>query len=144
MEDTAAFDAQFDQAAWNLSQTIINQIGVLLQKSSDNFRAGRLQSSFYDTKEIRLLIHADLKPDERKLLDDLESDVAKYLKQWKLCMLNEEEKVGLSIRNTSQSNLLDIRRLHGDAIKKYRENIMEKMSKYGYLVAKKKEVSVMF
>ena len=69
-------DYAAEQAAWNLSQTLIIQIGYLLQRASSKFTSGNLQGCYFDVEEIRTLIHTDLKKHEEEKLDELEKKIS--------------------------------------------------------------------
>jgi len=104
-----------DQVAWNLSSILIQQIGILIIRGSTYYTKGNLIKCFFDFQEIKTLIHADLDPNEKKHLDKLENILFKYRKE-------------IKINNNFNKYL-----------RKYRERILEFLSKYGYLISKKKD-----
>lgn len=106
-----------DLSAWNLSQNLIQQIGALIYSASQSFKSGKLNNSYWDSREIRLLIWHDLNDKEKKDLYSLEQNLGK------MCS-------GKTITQESDKNYF---------LTKYREMIIELLGKYGYLISKKKD-----
>lgn len=122
-------------AAWNLSSHLIQQIGYLLQSASSHYRNGDFQNSFFDTQEVRLLIHNDLTSVEDKQLDKLETNIHKAVRL--ITKLNYESE-GQDPRITK------IKVVHTHYLNKYRKLISELLGKYGYGMGKKEDSSKMF
>ncbi len=108
---------EVEKSAWNLSQQVIFQIANLLQHASYHFVHGRLDKCYWSTREIRMLIHADLTVDEVKSLKTFERSINK---------------------NKYNQNLSNY------YLSEYREQVINMLSKYGYLVAKKQDATRMF
>lgn len=106
-----------EQVSWNLSQILIQEIGGLIAQGSYAYRKGRVNSCFFAFQEIRVLIHADLSKEEKEFLDGL-----------------DRQRRGL--KSNDPKNISFVR--------KYREKIMDLLSKYGYLISKKIDEVKMF
>lgn len=133
---------EVEQSAWNLSQHIINQIGYLLQTASSKFRAGQIMSAYWDTEEIRTLIHADLDEKEKEKLDEWEIIISGQHSTYK--KLNGNILKGGKLEESENNMMKKTKMEHYKNVKKYRMYMMELLSKYGYSVSKKEDSSRMF
>lgn len=131
---------EVDQSAWNLSQHIINQIGSLLVSASTKFRRGDIQNSYWDTEEIRILIHDDLSQEELEKLEDYEKKICGYYSTAKKeKTVNKEE-----MNEIEKQRIVSAKHNHYVEVKTYRMYIMELLGKYGYSVSKKENAAKMF
>jgi len=139
-----------DLTAWNLSQHDIALIGEFLTRASVYYRAGKIRDCFFDTEEIRGLIHTDLTRVEDQILDKLEDKIhsaynlkIKYLK--KLSDddedFNSETDLELTEKEEAEyrARVKRLNNAHTFYIKKYRRAIRELLGKYGYLFSKKED-----
>lgn len=127
------YKSESEQVAWNLSQQLIFQIGHLLQRASQNYVTGYMDKCYFDVREIRTLIFADLSKEEIIELKTLEGKITNAIAKSRSKISSkptEEEKKYRAIQNLFLS--------------RYRERMMELLSKYGYLISKKQDSSRMF
>ncbi len=114
-----------DQSAWNLSQADILLMSELWRKATTESLHGDAVSCYYTSKEIRLLIHTDLKQAEDRILDDLEKNI-------------QEDMVKAAGGDRISKNRI------GNNLIKYRKYIREVLGKYGYLMTKKEDSSKLY
>jgi hypothetical protein len=131
---------EVDQSAWNLSQHIINQIGNLLVTASTKFRRGDIQNSYWDTEEIRILIHDDLDDEEIKKLKEYEQRICRLYSVTKKNIITNREDIG----EDTKREIMSAKHQHYVEVKEYRMYIMELLGKYGYSVSKKENAAKMF
>ncbi len=115
----------FDKSAWNLSQNDILLMAELWRKATRESLSGDPEGCFYTTKEIRFLIHTDLKDYEDEKLDELESEIQKLIGEMRKGTAN------------ARSDL-------GEKLVTYKKYMRELLGKYGYLFSKKDDSSKMF
>ena len=114
-----------DQSAWNLSQADILLMSEFLRRAASQSLNGLIVDCYYTTKEIRFLIHTDLKKDEDTALDKLENDI--------------QQRIG----KARIGNPTAIKEL-GNYLIKYRKYIRELLGKYGYLMTKKEDSAKLY
>jgi len=68
------------KSRFNMSVLILQHIGSMLQRSSDYYRNGRIDRWFYEWKNIKFQIIAELNKDERDQLQKKEKEITKLLK----------------------------------------------------------------
>lgn len=137
------------QSAWNISQHLINQIAFLLQGSSLAYLSGQIHTAFFNTEEIRTLIHSFLSSDEEKTLDKLGSEIYRLHTIY--------NNIGRHLENQSPSydedeedrkkQILRFRKaknFHAFKVKRYRRFINELLGKYGLGMASREDASKMF
>lgn len=134
-------EEEIGQSAWNLSQHIISQIGNLLLTASSKFRRGDIQNAYWDTEEIRILIHDDLDDNEIQKLKEYESKIGRLYSITKKGqgVMNKEE-----INEDMKKEISIAKHTHYQEVKSYRMYIMELLGKYGYSVSKKENAAKMF
>lgn len=148
MEETNKKD--IEQSAWNLSQNILIQIGYLIQKASNSWRNGLLQSSFFDTKEITMLIYNDLSKEEDKQLSQLEREICLWNNKWKNFKKVTEHRTMLGkwrnekIADQQAKEMNETRNMYAAKITIYRKFVMTLLGKYGYGTSKKQDSARMF
>lgn len=139
---TEEYETKIEQSAWNLSQHDLFLMGDLWRAATYKFLKGEYQSSFFDTVEIRNLIHTDLDADEDEKLDKIESKViiVYRLLQSQLALLDNEEDEEEDLRKI-KLKLERLKNQHAYYVTKYRRTIREAMGKYGYLFSKKRDIT---
>ena len=92
------------QVSWNLSQSIIMEIGNLLQRANTYYLSGHLDQWFFSLKAIKMRFIQSLEPKEREELAELELNIIS-MGSFKLAMIQVEN---------------------------YNERIMDLLQRYGY------------
>jgi len=129
------------KAAWNLSGPLIEQISYLLQTASLNYRRGNIQESYFDSDEIRILIHSFLSKKEDRQMDSLGK---------KICHINNIINNIKPIIENGKLNkkmfkeYLNLKEKHADFVRDYRLLVNELLGKYGLGMAEKQDSSRMF
>lgn len=131
---------EVDQSAWNLSQHIISQIGNLLLTASTKFRRGDIQGSYWDTEEIRILVHDDLNDEEISKLKEYETKIGRLYSVTKKNVGTNKEEINEDLKK----EIGIAKYQHYQEVKNYRMYIMELLGKYGYSVSKKENAAKMF
>jgi transcriptional regulator with XRE-family HTH domain len=128
-----------EQSAWNLSQHDIFLMGNLWRMATSKYLRGDTHGAYFETVEIRNLLHTDLKSEEDSFLNEIEKRIDKVYVlilriQRKLDEWEEDEAPDILLKKMKRLKVL-----HGSYVMKYRRAIREMMGKYGYLVAKKED-----
>ena len=131
-----------EQVSWNLAQSITMQLANLLQKGSTHFLNGNLVACFYTFKEIKILIFADLKENERERLNDLEEKFYKTSACFQIEYLRTRiaPEFYKKLKNSDSISRHEANKV----IEKYRESIISLLANYGYLIGKKEDTGRMF
>lgn len=128
-----------EQAAWNLSSHDIMMMGSLWSMGTSKYLRGDIRGAFFDTSEIRNLIHNDLKADEDSNLDELTrriDRVHRVLTRFQRKVeADEDEEDLMEVLN----KITKLKEINGGLVNKYRRYLRELMGKYGYLMAKKED-----
>lgn len=136
MENTS----EENKSAWNLSQQLIVQIGYLLQSSSTYWLQGKPKDCYHALQEVKNLCWTDLSPAERAKLAKLERRISGVLRA-ATQKIDAEGSFYAKISGESRSWKHEIRirayALYRDFIILYRQEIMELLGKYGYLVQRR-------
>ena len=123
-----------EEVAWNLSQAIIDQIGLLISSFVKNYKVYDYEKAFRDMKSIRLIIVANLNTNERTDTKSKEKSLDFLLSQRSFA----SNKDGFD--NTKQ---IEFSKKNGkDLIKNlddYVELLMDLLKKYGYLIPVKED-----
>lgn len=134
-------EGEVEKSAWNLSQQIITLISQLIEKSSNNFRKGMIQESYFDTQEIRNVISNHLSSDEDRGLDRMEDKITRSYNQFLFFL-----KAYRSDQSAIANKVIARKRynLYVAQVKYYRRAMMKLLGKYGFDVQKKEDSSRMF
>lgn len=134
-----------EQSAWNLSQHEIMQIGYLSSRATSLFLSGNLQDCFWNTQQIRHLIHTDLKEQQDKILNDIEKKINKIYNSMQIGLKiianlqDEYEDEDLEQIKFLKLKLSKLKQAHLEQVTKYRLRIREYLGLYGYLISKKQD-----
>ena len=82
------------KSKYNISLLILQQVNQMIYRASNYYRAGEIDKWFYEWKNIKFQIIAELKTPERNSLKEKEKDITNLLKlkaNWKeACGLIED------------------------------------------------------
>jgi len=119
-----------EQSAWNLSQSLIMQIGETIRRASSKWINGHHRDSYFMWQEIKIFIWTDLNDKEKERLKNIEGSVAHMERKFKLAVREgAEDKIKPDL-NSLRNKILGL-------IMSYRLAIMEMLGKYGYLIGRK-------
>ncbi len=121
------------QVSWNLSQSLIAEIGNLLHQASTHTLHEKYWLAFDCLKAAKLRFIHSLNPKERKEFEAQEKVITKYLKYHIMELEYLNPNMWHKIRN--------IIRLETD---KYNTLVMDTLNKYGYLIPPKENHKLMF
>ena len=121
-----------EKVAWNLSISLLQEIGNLLKQSSSMVVNRKPAKSFECLLGVRLRVIQSLKDDERTELFNMEKKIKQYI------ILTREE-----IEDTRPDVYNKALRLLYDELDKYNTLLMDLLNKYGYLLQKKEDITRM-
>lgn len=119
------------KASFNMAQILISQIGNLLAQTNYNYVRGDIPLAFYCTQSIKMNIVQNLDQDERKKLNELESKLAELIENYNLVKRNKRDEAKVINKKIAGLYL------------KYKEEVMDLLNKYGYLVSERQDASKM-
>lgn len=117
------------KVSWNLSESLIQEIGDLLKEASRTYIQNHFDKTFSILKAVRMRIIDRLKDDELKIFVDMEN------KMYLLSKLknNREDFGAQSLENLKYS--YEFWKLLDD----YNNMLLKTMRKYGYLIQAKED-----
>lgn len=131
-----------EQVSWNLSESIIQQIGELLHQSRTAYLNGELDKCFYAVREIIFLIYADLNEDERNKIEDMRK---RFLEYHKLSRVpNIKIKKILEKQYGEVPDFVDLKAKADEELAELRKYLMILLDANGYTIQKKQETQRMF
>ena len=118
---------QEDQAAWNISSGVANQIEWAIVKADRHWLEGELSDCYHTWSLVRLKINPNLKKEEREKLDGIEKTVSKLIRKW----------IESGETRKTKNEL-------GGYVKVYQRQIMDLLKKLGYITIKKDRAEMNF
>ena len=138
-----------EQVSWNLSQRISDQIDSLIQQARRANLSGETLKSFHVFKEIRLLINNHFKSEERKRVDDFESEINEVAINIKILGRIQqgddfEYEDNSSRRKENQIKVIRLRNKLSLLAEDYRKEVLHLLDEYGYMMDRKQDASSMW
>lgn len=120
-----------EQASWNLSQAMINELANLLSAASYHFVRGRYGQSLIHLEAVRMRLAATITNDERQEFRDLEKTLHTLLNQETSIHPFEQESI-------FKWNTESLPKIH-ELLDIYNEKLMLCLKKYGLLIPPKED-----
>lgn len=131
-----------EQVSWNLSESIILQIGDLLQQARNSYLRGDLERCFYAVREIIFLIYADLSDEERGKIEEMRKNFLEYYRLSRVPNL-KVRKI-LEKQNGGMPDFVELKRKADEELSELRKYLMILLDANGYTIQKKEETKRMF
>jgi hypothetical protein len=131
-----------EQVSWNLSGQIIQQIGFLLQNSSNYFTNGNFYQSFISGTEIVLFLEPHLSDEEKKEIMELETSFNRLENKFRNIARRkdeEEDEFLYTQKENKKESLSLIKNQRFNTLARYRKLILNLLDKYGFSVSRKKD-----